>query len=146
MFTTKTRNKDLSCEETKQAVAEFAQEVKEYIGCVDSMLVRSPITAPKKEEEIGMWCGTDGFGATFDVQPAKILLKWSYIQGFVFWLKVQIKQNIGALSKRKETANSEEESIYPKVELPLENYNFLDKHFPHRAFTWGGMDPNKFRD
>lgn len=85
-----------------------------------------------------------------DMLPAEILLKWSYIQGFVVLTKsankARMKQNIEILPERKEPANPGEESIHPKVKLRLDIFNSLDKPFSHRVFTWGGRDPTEFWD
>ena len=52
-FTTKIWNNQHGYEETKQAVAEIANEVKEYIDYVDLILIHSPLST--KEKRLGSW-------------------------------------------------------------------------------------------
>lgn len=52
-FTTKIRNEDQGYEETKEAVANIAGELKEYMGYADLILVHSPITS--KSKRLGAW-------------------------------------------------------------------------------------------
>lgn len=52
-FTTKITNDDQGYEETKKAVQQIADEVKQYIEYVDLILIHSPLTS--KEKRLGTW-------------------------------------------------------------------------------------------
>lgn len=52
-FTTKLWNDQQGYEETKKALSSIAEDVKEYIGYVDLILLHSPLTS--KEKRLGAW-------------------------------------------------------------------------------------------
>lgn len=70
-FTTKITNAGQGYEETKEAVAQIAADVKDYIGYVDLVLIHSPLTSSSKR--IGSWKALQEFVANpgNDVLPVR---------------------------------------------------------------------------
>ncbi|KAM9908680.1 hypothetical protein OXX79_000229 [Metschnikowia pulcherrima] len=230
-FTTKIRDEDQGYDETKQAVAQIAKEVKPFIEYVDLVLVHSPMTS--KEKRIGTWkalteiyhnpnngvlqvhtIGVSNYGKKhieeilamdgavvtpainqlelhpwlprvglreyltkkgiaieayspltrgrhlddpelvaleqkFGIPKTEILLKWSYLQGFVVLVKSankpRIKSNIEVLPESHGTSDELQEGAnLGKIDLDPEILDVLDKPKSHQVFTWGGKDPTEY--
>lgn len=69
------------------------------------------------------------------IPKAEILLKWSYLQGFIVLVKSvneeRIKSNLEVLP----------DSPYGKIDLDINIVNDLNKPDLHEVFTWGHKDP-----
>lgn len=86
----------------------------------------------------------------YKVSKIEILLKWSYLQGFVVLAKTskkdRIKQNLGILPDDRTSDALEEETHLGKVDLEPGILEVLDKPDSHVSFTWGGEDLTAYKD
>ncbi|KAG5419145.1 hypothetical protein I9W82_002912 [Candida metapsilosis] len=223
-FTTKIANQNQGYENTRKAVQQISNDIKEFIGYVDLILIHSPKTSAEKRlgtykalqeyvldpnnetlevksigvsnygishlEELFKWEGlqvrpvinqlelhpwlprtdlrkyldehdivaeaysplTQGYklddpellqlSKKYKLSPAEILLKWSYLQGFVVLVKTEnpkrIKENLNVLPD----ADSNGEGI----DLDNEILKTLDKPDSSVVLTWGGADPTLYED
>lgn len=232
-FTTKVWDTDQGYEQTKKAVARIAQDVKEYIGYVDLVLIHSPNTS--KEKRVDTWkalqefylqpgnevlqirtIGVSNFGSKhidellnsegFVVTPAinqlelhpwlpqlklreyltshnilieayspltqgqmlqdpellelehkykvskiEILLKWSYLQGFIPLVKTanksRVKENFNILPPSQGTSDTlHDGSNLGKIDLDINILEHLDKPDSHQIFCYGGIDPTEYKE
>ncbi|CAG86706.1 DEHA2D02442p [Debaryomyces hansenii CBS767] len=230
-YTTKIQNSDHGYEETKKAVQKISDNVKQYIGYVDLVLIHSPKSNKEKRlatwkalqefvtnptnpvlnikslgvsnygiahlEELLNWDGllikpvvdqlelhpwlpqlklreylvehdilaeaysplTQGYKlndkelldleAKYKIPKAEILLKWSFLQGFIVLVKSEkverIKQNLGVLADGKND-ELDETTHLGKVDLDYEILEALDKPESHEVLTWGNQDPTQYVD
>lgn len=230
-YTTKIQNPDHGYEETKKAVQNISDNVKQYIGYVDLVLIHSPKSNKEKRlatwkalqefvtnptnpvlnikslgvsnygiahlEELLNWDGllvkpvvnqlelhpwlpqlklrkylvehdilaeaysplTQGYKlddkelldleAKYKIPKAEILLKWSFLQGFIVLVKSEkverIKQNLGVLADGKND-ELDETTHLGKVDLDYEILETLDKPESHEVLTWDNQDPTQYVD
>ncbi|KAK6461165.1 NADP-dependent oxidoreductase domain-containing protein [Scheffersomyces coipomensis] len=82
------------------------------------------------------------------IPKIEILLKWSYLQGFIVLAKTEkferIKQNLDVLPDAKD--DDEESANLGVVSLPLDVLEALDKPESKEVLTWGGQDPTLYKD
>ncbi|KAK6198641.1 NADP-dependent oxidoreductase domain-containing protein [Scheffersomyces amazonensis] len=82
------------------------------------------------------------------IPKIEILLKWSYLQGFIVLAKTEkierIKQNFDVLPDAKD--DSEESANLGVVKLPLDVLQALNKPTSKEVLTWGGVDPTLYKD
>lgn len=81
----------------------------------------------------------------YNLGPAEILLKWSYLQEFIVLVKTEnpkrIKQNLSVLPDVGERVDSE-----GKLDLNSEILEALNKPESKVVLTWGGVDPTLYKD
>ncbi|CAK7903371.1 NADPH-dependent D-xylose reductase II,III [[Candida] anglica] len=87
----------------------------------------------------------------FGVPKVEILLKWSYLQGFIVLAKTEkferIKQNLSVLPDGQvEDDQLEETKSFGKVDLEEEILQALDKPESHEVLCWGNKDPTEYKD
>ncbi|KAM9904200.1 hypothetical protein OXX79_002900 [Metschnikowia pulcherrima] len=87
----------------------------------------------------------------YKIPKAEILLKWSYLQGFVVLAKTskkeRIKLNFEVLPEGQGTNDPlQEGSNLGKIDLDPNILDALDKPESHSVFTWGGADPTEYED
>lgn len=87
----------------------------------------------------------------YRVPKAEILLKWSYLQGFIVLAKTankdRIKQNFSILPAPKVSDDPlDESSNLGKVDLDINILSALDKPDSHEVITWGHQDPTLYED
>lgn len=231
-FTTKITTAQHGYEETKKAIQEIANDVKQHIGYVDLVLIHAPNS--NKEKRLATWkalqefqinpnnkvlpvksIGVSNFGVThlqeilswdgllvkpvvdqielhpwkpqlelrkfliehdiiaeayspltqgvhlddpellelekkYKMSKIEILLKWSYLQGFVVLAKTskkdRIKQNLDILPDDRKSDALEEETHLGKVDLDPGILEVLDKPDSHVSFTWNGDDLTTYKD
>lgn len=85
----------------------------------------------------------------YGVLRFEILLKWSYIQGFIVLAKTvnkdRIKLNFEILPPGQPAEDAlGEETHYGKVDLDLNILEALDKPDSDEIFTWDHVDPTKY--
>ena len=87
--------------------------------------------------------------AKYKIPKAEILLKWSFLQGFIVLVKSEkverIKQNLGVLADGKND-ELDETTHLGKVDLDYEILEALDKPESHEVLTWGNQDPTQYMD
>lgn len=89
---------------------------------------------------------------TYKISKAEILLKWSFLQGFIVLVKTakkeRIKQNLSVLpadaTSKGDTLDND--SHFGKVDLDINILNALDKPDSHEVCTWGNVDPTLYED
>ncbi|KAI5965276.1 uncharacterized protein KGF55_001496 [Candida pseudojiufengensis] len=89
----------------------------------------------------------------FKVSPVEILLKWSYLQGFIVLVKTEkpsrIKENLNVLPDGHKNGDDDEleEKIHlGKIDLEPEIIEALNLPDSKEVLTWGGKDPALFKD
>lgn len=84
------------------------------------------------------------------INKVEILLKWSFLQGFVVLAKTvtasRIKQNLDILPDGNVGDELDETTNYGKVDLDLDVLEALDKPDSKEVMTWGGVDPTLYED
>lgn len=87
--------------------------------------------------------------AKYKIPKAEILLKWSFLQGFIVLVKSEkverIKQNLGVLADGK-SDELDETTHLGKIDLDYEILEALDKPESHEVLTWGNVDPTTYED
>lgn len=230
-FTTKILNSQQGYEETRQAIKEISDDVREYIDYVDLILIHSPKT--NKEKRLGSWkalqefvldpsneilnvksIGVSNYGIAhleelfnwdgflikpvvnqlelhpwlphcnlrnylvqhdilaeayspltqgekfndpelvslskkYKMTPAEILLKWSYLQGFIVLAKTEnrdrIKQNLSILAPgENDKLDHTSTSNLGKIDLDIEILQALDKPDSKEVLCWGREDPTEY--
>lgn len=83
----------------------------------------------------------------YDLKPIQILLKWSYLQGFIVLVKTQtpsrIKENLDILPDGKSDELSEVAHL-GKVDLDPEIIEYLNKPESHHVICWNHEDPTEY--
>lgn len=83
------------------------------------------------------------------ISKIEILIKWSYLQGFVVLVKTEkeerIAQNLNILPKGNNDILGETSNL-GKIELPLSVLEALDKPDSHVVLTWDNVDPTLYKD
>lgn len=227
-FTTKIWNDDHGYDETREAVKKIADDVKEYVGYVDLVLIHLPLTNKKKRldtwkalqeftkpndhilirllgvsnygirhlDELFEWDGLTvppvinqlelhpwspqvklrEYCVRKDIHleayspltqgkklndpelkllaqqsgdlPAAILLKWSYLQGFIVLVKLsdvkRMKENFDVLPPGKPDDDCTVERFMGKVDLDPGVLAKLNKPNSHDVIAWGGNDPTEY--
>lgn len=87
----------------------------------------------------------------YRIPKAEILLKWSYLQGFIVLAKTvnkdRIKQNFEVLPAPKVPEDAlDEETHMGIIDLDLNILSALDKPDSHEVITWGHQDPTLYED
>ncbi|OBA21111.1 Aldo/keto reductase [Metschnikowia bicuspidata var. bicuspidata NRRL YB-4993] len=87
----------------------------------------------------------------YKIPKAEILLKWSYLQGFVVLAKTskkeRIKQNFEVLPEGRGSSDAlDEGSNLGKIDLDPNILDVLDKPDSKKVFTWHNSDPTEFKD
>ncbi|CAI5758069.1 unnamed protein product [Candida verbasci] len=87
----------------------------------------------------------------YNISPPEILLKWSYLQGYIVLVKSEnpdrIKANLNILPDGKKNDDELEENILlGKIDLDSEILERLNKPDSHEVLTWGGNDPCLYKD
>lgn len=102
----------------------------------------SPLVRGRNDQDLQL----DRWAEKLKILPVEILLKWSYLQGFIVLTKsankARIIQNIGILPVN----SSKGEASLSHFELPQALLDVLNKPSSHKVFTWGGVDPTEFQD
>lgn len=88
---------------------------------------------------------------TYRIPKAEILLKWSYLQGFIVLAKTakkeRIAQNLNVLPKESNTQDALDVSSHlGKVDLDINILDALNKPDSHEICTWGGEDSTLYED
>lgn len=87
---------------------------------------------------------------TYKVPKGEILLKWSFIQGFIVLVKSvnkdRIKQNISVLPEGSHHDTLDDDTHFGKVDLDVNILDKLNKPDSHEITTWGGQDPTLYED
>lgn len=119
-------------------------KLREY--CVSKNILNeayTPLTQGEKFDDPELVALSKKYG----LPPAEILLKWSYLQGFIVLAKTgttsRIKQNLDALPDGKEDP-LDETSHLGKVDLDPEIVETLDKPDSHYVICWGHEDPTEW--
>lgn len=87
----------------------------------------------------------------YKISKIDILLKWSYLQGFIVLVKTdkpdRIKQNLDVLpcGKRDDDELQENRNL-GIVDLDPAIIEKLNKPDSHEVLTWGGVDPTLYKD
>lgn len=85
----------------------------------------------------------------YQVSKIEMLLKWSYLQGFIVLVKTEnpdrIKQNFDYLPDGNDGTNPEIPLQFGKVDLDYEVIDRLNKPDSDEIVTWGGKDPTKYQ-
>lgn len=89
--------------------------------------------------------------AKYNVSKIEILLKWSFLQGFIVLAKTakkeRIKENFAILPAAVELDDPlEETTTFGTVDLDLSILEALDKPDSHEVITWGHIDPTLYED
>lgn len=84
----------------------------------------------------------------YKIPRAEMLLKWSYIQGFIVIVKTatksRVKQNLAVLPDPPSPADTlDDTSNQGKIDLDINIVEALDKPNAHESVVWGS-DPTKF--
>ncbi|RCK67826.1 hypothetical protein Cantr_02677 [Candida viswanathii] len=87
----------------------------------------------------------------YKLSTVDILLKWSYLQGFIVLVKTdkpeRIKQNLSVLPCGKQNDDELQEGVnLGIVDLDPDLIEKLNKPESHEVLTWGGVDPTLFED
>lgn len=87
----------------------------------------------------------------YKIPKAEILLKWSYLQGFIVLAKTakteRIKQNFEVLPEGHGTSDTlHEGSNLGKIDLDPNILGALDKPDSHEVLTWHNKDPTEYKD
>ncbi|KAI5954171.1 hypothetical protein KGF57_003928 [Candida theae] len=87
----------------------------------------------------------------YKLSPAEILLKWSYLQGFVVLVKTEnpkrIKENLNFLPDPDDRTGADKEGNKTgPLHLDSEILKALDKPDSKVVLTWGGVDPTLYTD
>ncbi|EGW32933.1 uncharacterized protein SPAPADRAFT_60276 [Spathaspora passalidarum NRRL Y-27907] len=85
----------------------------------------------------------------YKISPADILLKWSYLQGFIVLAKTEnpqrIRENLDALPDGPgdafENPLGRRNSTLGRLDLEVEIIETLNKPNSKEVLTWGGVDP-----
>lgn len=81
----------------------------------------------------------------YNLSPAEILLKWSYLQGFIVLVKTEspkrAKDNLDVLPDSKGSDGGD-----GMLGLNSEILKVLDKPESKVVLTWGGIDPTLYKD
>ncbi|KAK6457362.1 NADP-dependent oxidoreductase domain-containing protein [Scheffersomyces xylosifermentans] len=84
------------------------------------------------------------------ISKIEILLKWSYLQGYIVLAKTEklerIAQNFNVLPDGQRDEELDETKSFGKVDLPLDVLEALDKPDSHEVLTWGNVDPTEYKD
>lgn len=87
---------------------------------------------------------------TYRVPKGEILLKWSFLQGFIVLVKSvhkdRIKQNIDVLPDGSHHDTLDDDTHFGKVDLDINILDKLNKPDSHEVVTWGGNDPTLYED
>lgn len=87
----------------------------------------------------------------FNISKIEILLKWSYLQGFIVLVKTdkpeRIIQNLNVLPPGKKDDDELQEKVnLGVVDLDPAILERLNKPESQEVLTWGGVDPTLFED
>lgn len=87
----------------------------------------------------------------YKIPKAEILLRWSYLQGFIVLAKTvhkdRIKQNFDVLPTPVASDNVLDDDVHlGKVDLDINILHALDKPDSHEVITWGHQDPTLYED
>ncbi|WLF79506.1 hypothetical protein PVL30_003261 [Lodderomyces elongisporus] len=87
----------------------------------------------------------------YNISPIELLLKWSYLQGFIVLVKTEnpkrIKENLDILPEAvKENDGLEETVRLGKIDLDVDLLEALNKPDSKEVLTWGGVDPTLYKD
>ncbi|GBL52097.1 hypothetical protein ACI3LY_005480 [Candidozyma auris] len=85
----------------------------------------------------------------YRVPKAEILLKWSYLQGFIVLVKTvkkeRIKENLSVLPDVKAPADALDDTSHSgKIDLDINILEALNKPDSHEVLTWGHVDPTQY--
>lgn len=87
--------------------------------------------------------------AKYKIPKTEILLKWSFLQGFIVLVKTEkverIKQNLSVLPD-VENDELDHSTKLGKIDLDIEILETLDKPDSHEVLTWGNVDPTGYVD
>ncbi|CCG25574.1 hypothetical protein CORT_0C01980 [Candida orthopsilosis Co 90-125] len=102
----------------------------------------SPLTRGRKSDDPELL----ELSQKYNLSPAEILLKWSYLQGFIVLVKTEnpkrIKENLDILPDYRSDSGDES----GKLELNSEILRVLNKPDSKIVLTWGGVDPTLYKD
>lgn len=87
----------------------------------------------------------------YKIPKVEILLKWSYLQGFIVLAKTakkeRIKENFNILPRAQTSSDPLDDTTHSgKVDLDLNILSALDKPDSHDVITWGHQDPTMYED
>ncbi|KAI3404523.1 hypothetical protein KGF56_002715 [Candida oxycetoniae] len=87
----------------------------------------------------------------YSISPAELLLKWSYLQGFIVLVKSEnpkrIKENLDVLPDPVEGGDQLDETTrLGKVDLDVDLIEALNKPDSKEVLTWEGVDPTLYKD
>ncbi|EMG47217.1 hypothetical protein SBY92_000076 [Candida maltosa Xu316] len=123
-------------------------ELREYLY-KHNILVEaySPLTQGYKLNDPELLKLSEKYG----ISKIEILLKWSYLQGFIVLAKTdkpdRIKQNLDVLPNGKKDDDELQENIsLGIVDLDPAIVEALNKPDSREVLTWGGQDPTLFKD
>lgn len=121
----------------------------EYLTSKDILIeAYSPLTQGKKLSDLELL----ELEQKYKVPKTEILLKWSYLQGFIVLAKSsnkdRIKQNFDVLPAGAASLDDplHEGSNLGKIDLDPNILERLDKPDSHEVLTWGNEDPTRYVD
>ena len=123
-------------------------ELREYLYKHEILAeAYSPLTQGYKLDDPELLAISKESGLT----PAEILLKWSFLQGFIVLVKsdkpTRIQQNLDILPQGKKDDDELQEGVnLGVVSLNPDIIEKLNKPESHVVLTWGGKDPTLFKD
>lgn len=123
-------------------------ELREYLVSEDILVeAYSPLTQGAKLSDPELL----QLEHTYRIPKAEILLKWSYLQGFIVLAKTankdRIKENFNVLPTPQVSKDPLDEATnLGKVDLDINILHALDKPDAHEVVTWGGQDPTLYED
>lgn len=124
-------------------------KLREYLTAQDILIeAYSPLTQGKKLSDPELL----ELEQKYRVPKAEILLKWSYLQGFIVLAKSsnkqRIKENFDVLPAGNASLDDplHEGSNLGKIDLDPNILERLDKPDSHEVLTWGNKDPTQYVD
>lgn len=120
-------------------------KLREYLVkkgiCIEAY---SPLTQGKKLNDSELLKLESEFG----ISKIEILLKWSYLQGFIVLVKSdkpeRIISNLNYLPQGNDGSDSEIPLQFGKIDLDYDIIDTLNKPESDEVLTWGGQDPTKY--
>jgi diketogulonate reductase-like aldo/keto reductase len=84
----------------------------------------------------------------YNISPVEMLLKWSYLQGFIVLVKSEnperIQENYNVLPDGHNGVNTEIPLQFGKVDLDYEIIDRLNKPDSHEIICWNSVDPTLY--
>lgn len=121
-------------------------ELREYLASHNILVeAYSPLTQGQKLQDPELL----ELEHKYKVPKIEILLKWSYLQGFIVLAKTskkeRIKQNLSVLPEAKAPADTLDDTSHSgKIDLDINILEALNKPDSNEIMSWGNVDPTKY--